>query len=202
MKINTIIWDIGGVLERTEDHAPRIQLANRLDLDINQLSDLIFGNSTQFRVQLGQISREEHLSYVQQELDLATRSELDQVLTDFFAGDRLDTELVDHIRRLKTSYTTAVLSNYSSILREKISTTWKIGDAFDHLIISSEVGQMKPSPEIYEIALETIGCQPDEAVFIDDFQENILGAQQLGIHGILFNSPQQTLADLKTLLKG
>ena len=202
MQINTIIWDIGGVLERTVDAAPRFELASRLGIDVEELSDLIFGTSTEFRVQLGQISREEHLAYVQTQLRLATRAELDQVLDQFFSGDRLDTNLVDHIRQLKTSCTTAVLSNYSEILREKISTTWKIGDAFDHLIISSEVGHKKPDPEIYHIALQTIGCQPDEAAFIDDFTENIVAARQLGIHGIHFKTPEQTLSEIKILLKG
>lgn len=202
MKINSIIWDIGGVLERTEDPTPRNEIADHLGMTVNALSDLIFGNTTEFRVQLGQISREAHLAFVGSQLGLDDRAELDQVIDQFFAGDQLDTELVDHIRELKTKYTTAVLSNYSEILREKITTSWEIGDAFDHLIISAEVGCKKPGPEIYQIALETLGCQPGEAVFIDDFIENIQAARQLGIHGILFQTPEQTLAELNTLLKG
>ena len=95
-----------------------------------------------------------------------------------------------------------MLSNYSEILREKITTTWKIGDAFEHLIISSEVGHKKPDPEIYQIALQTIGCQPGEAVFIDDFIENIEAARQLGIHGIHFITAEQTLSEIDILLKG
>jgi len=200
MKINTIIWDIGGVLERTEDHTPRQQQAEDLGISVNDLSELIFGNSTEFKVQLGQISREEHLAYVQAELGLSSRKAMDEVLEKFFAGDRLDTELVDNIRDFKTRFTTAVLSNYSSILREQINTTWKIGDAFDHLIISSEVGYKKPDPEIYRIALEKIGCQTNEAVFIDDFIENIHGAEALGIHGIHFKNAKQALSELASCL--
>jgi putative hydrolase of the HAD superfamily len=200
MKINTIIWDIGGVLERTEDLAPRQQVADRLGMSVADLSALIFGDTTQFRVQLGHISREEHFRYVQAELGLATQAELDRVLAKFFGGDRLDTNLVEHIRELKTSYTTAVLSNYSEILREKITHNWQIGDAFDHLIISAEVGHKKPKPEIYQIALEKAGCQPGEAVFIDDFIENVRAARQLGIHGIHFRTVEQTLDELSNLL--
>jgi epoxide hydrolase-like predicted phosphatase len=200
MKINTIIWDIGGVLERTEDLAPRQQVATRLGMTVEGLSALIFGDTTQFRVQLGQISREEHLRYVQTQLGLANRTELDQILSEFFGGDRLDTDLVDHIRDLKTSYTTAVLSNYSEILRDRITKEWQIGDAFDHLIISAEVGHKKPEPEIYQFALKKMGCQPGESVFIDDFIENIRAAEQLGLHGIHFQSVEQTLNQLNNLL--
>lgn len=200
MKINTIIWDIGGVLERTEDHAPRRALAASLNTTVDQLSHLIFGNSTEFRVQLGLISREEHFDYVQSELGLATKAELSAVIDQFFAGDRLDFKLVDHIRDLKRNYTTAVLSNYSDILRDRINNEWEIGDAFDHLIISAEVGFKKPSPEIYQVTIDTIGCQPGEAVFIDDDPNNIQAARQQGLQGIQFQSPEQALNQLNIIL--
>jgi len=202
MTITTIIWDIGGVLERTEDLTPRLQLAKRLGIPVDELSDLIFGNSTEYRVQLGMVSREEHFRYVQQQLGLASPAELEEVVTEFFAGDRLDTTLVDRIRELKTDYTTGVLSNYSDALRDKINHTWKIGDAFDFLIISAEVGWKKPSPEIYQIVLEKAECPPEQAVFIDDDPTNIQAARQLGIQGIRFQNREQALDQLETILKG
>lgn len=200
MQINTIIWDIGGVLERTEDDSPRKKVAKRLGMTTGQLGALIFGDTTEFQVQLGKISRDEHLEHVRKQLGLSSRDELDQVLAEFFGGDRLDMELVAYIRKLKTDYTMVVLSNYSDILRKQINEIWKIGDAFDHLVISAEVGHKKPSPEIYQIALEKAGCQPGEAVFIDDFIENIEAAQQLGIHGIHFQSVEQALDELDKIL--
>jgi putative hydrolase of the HAD superfamily len=121
-------------------------------------------------------------------------------LEEFFAGDRLDVVLVDHIRHLKQNYTTAVLSNYSPRLRGKIFQLWQIADAFDHLIISAEVGVRKPDPKIYQITLEAVGCQADQAVFIDDVAENIAAAQSIGLHGIHFQSREQALRDLDSLL--
>jgi epoxide hydrolase-like predicted phosphatase len=108
---------------------------------------------------------------------------------------------VNHIRELKQNYCTAVLSNYMAVLRQRITGEWQIGDAFHHLIISSEVGLMKPSPEIYQFALETVGFAPEETVFIDDFIENVEGARAVGIHGILFTDPQQAKTSLKELLE-
>jgi putative hydrolase of the HAD superfamily len=202
MKITTIIWDIGGVLERTEDLTPRQQLAERLGMTVDDLSHLIFGNSTEFRVQLGQISLDNHYHFVREQLGVRSRVDFNEVIAQFFAGDRLDTGLVDQIRELKADYTTAVLSNYSEVLREKITTTWKIADAFDYLVISFEVGYKKPSPEIYQIALAKAGCRPEEAVFIDDDIGNIQAAQQLGLHGIHFHNVEQALDELYTLLNG
>ena len=53
----------------------------------------------------------------------------------------------------------------------------------------------------YQIALERLAVQPEAAVFVDDFIENIEGARKLGIQGIHFQSPDQALAELRDLLE-
>ncbi|MGD8456836.1 MAG: HAD family phosphatase [Anaerolineales bacterium] len=200
MTIHAILWDIGGVLERTEDLTPRQKVAERLGIKIPDLIHLFFGHTDDFRVQLGEITPEEHWENVRRQLDLG-ESEMTAVRNDFFAGDRLDMDLIDFIRELKHEYCTAVVSNYMSGLRDRIMNEWDIGDAFHHLIISAEVGMMKPQPEIYQFALETLGFAPEETVFIDDFTENVEGAQAVGIHGILFTSPEQVRIELSKLLQ-
>lgn len=199
MKIEAIIWDIGGVLERTEDPTPRRALANRLGWQMDPLMELIFGSRDGYRVQLGLISYHEHLQNLGEILG-QTQAEIKQTISEFFAGDRLDMDLVDNIRQLKHDYTTAVLSNYSSLLREKINQQWHIADAFDHLIISAEVGVKKPDPEIYQLTLERVGCLPGQAVFIDDAIENIDAAHSAGIHAVHFQNPAQAWRELSTLL--
>ena len=199
MTIHAILWDIGGVLERTEDLVPRQKIAERLGIEVPDLTRLLFGHTDNFRVQLGEITPEAHWENVRNQLDLS-ESEMVAVRQAFFAGDRLDMDLVDYVRDLKHNHCTGVVSNYMAVLRDRIMDEWDIGDAFHHLIISAEAGLMKPQPEIYQLALETIGFDPEETVFIDDFLENVEGAQAVGIHGILFNSPEQVRTELSKLL--
>jgi HAD superfamily hydrolase (TIGR01509 family) len=59
---------------------------------------------------------------------------------------------------------------------------------------------MKPEARIYQIALEQAGVSPNEAVFVDDFYENIEGCEKVGIKGIHFKDPESALKQLKTLL--
>lgn len=200
MAIRAIIWDVGGVMERTEDSGPRKALAGRLGWDVADLGDLIFGNNDHHRVQLGQISYETHWQNVAQVLGVPF-SEVWQIRDEFFAGDKIDYALVDEIRSLKKDYTTAILSNYMIVLRDQVENVWKIGDAFDYLIISAEVGARKPDAAIYRIALDKVGSQPEEAVFLDDFIENVEGARNVGMHTVWFKNPQQALADLRKILK-
>lgn len=70
---------------------------------------------------------------------------------------------------------------------------------FDEKLFSCQEGIAKPDPEIYRRALNRLNLQPQEAVFIDDRQENIDAAKALGIHGVLFQSPQQVKHDLAML---
>jgi 2-haloacid dehalogenase len=63
----------------------------------------------------------------------------------------------------------------------------------DDLLISGEVGVIKPDPRIFEILLERNAIDPATAVFIDDVEANARAATRLGIHGIHFRSP----ADLR-----
>ena len=74
-------------------------------------------------------------------------------------------------------------------------------DAFDSLTISSEVGAVKPKPKIYESALQKANIRAEEAIFVDDFYENIEACEQLGMKGIFFKDPEKALRDLKRLLK-
>jgi putative hydrolase of the HAD superfamily len=69
------------------------------------------------------------------------------------------------------------------------------------MIISSEVGAAKPSEEIFHIALKQLGVSPNEAVFVDDFIENIQACEKVGMKGIHFRDAESAMKQLKTLLK-
>lgn len=200
MTIKAVIWDVGGVLERTEDPEPRRALAQRLGWKVGPLMDLVFGNNDAHRAQLGQISLADHWQNVRRALG-QTEDELERTIEEFFAGDELDTQLVNAIRRMREDYTTAILSNYFPILREKVNHQWKIGDAFDHLVVSAEVGVKKPDLRIFQIVLESVGCSPGQAVFIDDMIENIAAAREAGLHAVHFQTRDQALDSLNSLLQ-
>jgi putative hydrolase of the HAD superfamily len=72
-------------------------------------------------------------------------------------------------------------------------------DLFDAVVISSEVGMRKPDERIFRHALELLGTDPAECVFIDDIEHNIRAAERLGIRGIHHTSPDTTIAELRAL---
>ena len=73
-------------------------------------------------------------------------------------------------------------------------------EMFDVTIFSCAEGTAKPESLIYEIALERLRVKPKEAIFIDDRPDFTAGAQRVGIHAILFESPDQ--AKRRLMLEG
>ena len=118
---------------------------------------------------------------------------------EFFAGDVLDRDLVDYIRSLRARYKTGLLSNAWPDTRDYLVRN-RVEDAFDVLVISAEVGIMKPERGIFELTLRQLGVAAQEAAFIDDTSINVEAAGQMGLHGILFRNRRQVQNELQALL--
>ncbi|MFZ6026146.1 MAG: HAD family hydrolase [Chloroflexota bacterium] len=199
MDIQALIFDIGGVLVRTVDRSPRTALARRLGMTYEALEELVFGGESGRRAQRGEISAQEQWAHVCRQLEWP----LDRWLAlqqEFFAGDRLDTELIDDIRTWRRRYKTGIISNALSDVRATIASQWHFEDAFDVIVTSAEVGVMKPDARIFQVALQALAVQPQQAVFIDDFPRNVEGAKVIGMQAIHFRNPGQVKDELRQLL--
>jgi epoxide hydrolase-like predicted phosphatase len=75
-----------------------------------------------------------------------------------------------------------------------------LGELFDAVVISAEVGLHKPQPEIYLTAAERLGRSPQRCVFVDDLRENCAGAEAVGMTAILHRDAAETVARLEDLL--
>ncbi|KAF9893553.1 hypothetical protein FE257_010865 [Aspergillus nanangensis] len=71
---------------------------------------------------------------------------------------------------------------------------------FDGIYVSANVGMRKPDLCFYNYVLEDIGLPSHAVVIVDDLQENVLAAQSLGIHGILFESHEELCRRIQNLL--
>jgi putative hydrolase of the HAD superfamily len=200
MVVQAIIFDFGGVLVRTEDRKPRTVLAERLGMTYDELSALIFDSPSAIQAMRGEISALEHWDEVRKSLDLDAEG-IEWVSTEFWAGDALDENLVNVLRSLRPRYTTVLLSNAWDDLRPMIEEEWKIDDAFDRLVISAEIGMVKPDLQIYLWVIAELGVDASQAVFVDDFIQNIEGANAAGMKTIHFQSPDQALQELRSLLE-
>jgi epoxide hydrolase-like predicted phosphatase len=201
MSIKAVIFDQGGVIVRTEYQAPRQHLAERFGMEYDDIDKVVFGggaNSSAARASIGEITEDEHWLNVMKLLKQPA-SEYERIRDEFFGGDVIDHEILDFLRSIKPKFKVALISNAWSGLRNYIVRE-KFDDVFDHMIISAEVGVAKPDAKIYHIALEQLQVQPEEAVFVDDFIENIEACEEIGMEAIHFKHPTTAIQQLKELL--
>ena len=81
---------------------------------------------------------------------------------------------------------TALLSNCNPEVMGLVRSQRPMQRYFDTLVVSSEVGCLKPDPAIYRITLGRLGVEPGAALFVDDRAENVAGAEAVGLNALHF----------------
>jgi epoxide hydrolase-like predicted phosphatase len=197
--IKAVIWDVGGVLIRTQDQQPRERLAKSYNLTRAELSALVFDSEEAVRATIGEIPESVLWQMVAHTLNIPA-GKLANFKQQFWAGDCIDQELHDFIGKLRPRFKTGLLSNAWSEARKETEERFHLLGVFDVLVYSAEVHLAKPDPRIFQLALERLGVQPQEAIFMDDFPANIEAANVLGMHGVHFENSQQAQQDVIKIL--
>jgi len=193
-----MIWDLEGVLLLTRGGDVEVGVARRLGLQPEDVRAFFHGEFND-RTDLGEFQQRDFWHHILDNLGLPR--EKVTALDDFLYEDTyIDRELLEIVREYRKQYKTAMLSNYSEMLRPMLETYWRVDGAFDEIIISCEVKMIKPDPGIFELTLARMGCLPEETVFIDDRIKNIEGAQKFGMHTVHYQNRQQSLYDLEQIL--
>lgn len=197
--IRAVFWDVGGVIVRTHDWGGRRRWEKQIGLQPHELERIVFRGEMGKRAAIGHANADDVWTWVLNHLGLL-ESDRHSLQRDFFEGDRVDEELVAFIRSLRSTYLMGVISNAWPEIRHWLENEWQIADAFDHIVLSAEVGMAKPDPRIFHLALDGLEVSPIESVFIDDFEENIKAAKEIGMRAVLFRDPEQIITELRQLL--
>jgi HAD superfamily hydrolase (TIGR01509 family) len=192
--IDIVFFDLGGVILRTEYQAPREHLAERLNVSYEDLVRIVFEGESARKASLGEITAQQHWAAVAGRLGRPV-AEAPALREEFFGGDVLDRELLEVIRALRPGRRTGLISNAWADTRDYTIHN-RFDDAFDVLVISAEVGFLKPDPRIYELALRLAGAAPGAALLVDDMAENVEGAMAVGMSAILFSDTARLRQDL------
>jgi epoxide hydrolase-like predicted phosphatase len=187
--LRAIIFDVGGVLIRTHSRTGREKWATRLGMDSWEFENFVFNGESGRQTQLGQKTFDAHWRWLGDYFGLSEET-LVEMRHDFFAGDVMNEPLVVYIKRLRQTYRTGILSNFGDEARQLWTETFPFIDYFDGIVISCEVGLMKPVPQIYHLAAASVGVKVAEALFVDDFIENIEGAKRAGMQALHFADPE------------
>ena len=194
-----VIFDMGGVLIKTVDRTARSALARQLGMTYEAMEALVYNSETARQAMVGKVSENDHFNYVLNKLGVPNFG-IRSFQEAFWGGDDLDSELESFIGSLKNQYKLGLLSNAMDSTRKWLSEKYKILNLFDECVFSAEVKMAKPDAQIYQLILDRLNINPQDAIFIDDFIENIQTANQLGISTVHYRSTKQTINEINNLL--
>ncbi len=197
--IKAVIWDLAGVVLHTVKGTFNSLLAERLGASLKDIEHIMSLEENDLW-DIDAIDDDTFYTFILKELNMPIEkiSILKKfVLEDFY----IDQEILSYIKKIRGSFTTALLTNFPAHVHDFMKTDWIVDGAFDHMIASCDVKLLKPDPAIYALTLARIGCLAEESVFIDDREINVKAAEKLGIKGIVYQNRPQTINDLEAILQ-
>lgn len=195
--IKAVIFDLGGVVFTSGTKKFSEHLAKKYEVDIEKAKAILDKSDIGNAYRTGKISRDEFWDAVKKELQLEEHTDiLEQKWIDVYVVIEETKEIV---QLLAKQYKVYFLSDNVKERVEAIDKKYNFKSWFHGGISSHEVGIRKPHPDIYTIALEQTGFLPEEVLFVDDKENNLTPAKDLGIQILLFETPEKLSHDLQQL---
>ncbi len=204
--IDTVIFDVGGVLAATGRHS---DFARRFPPEhAAQVTQIFVGDYAQdddhpwHRLERGEITLEENRRLNRIALDeagiqLPAPPPSGGPMIVFRASEPM-VELVKELRA--GGIRLGVLTNNVAEFRENWRSMMPFDEWFDDIVDSHEVGLRKPNPAIYQLALARLGAEAGRTAFLDDVLTNVSAAESVGIRGVLVEEdPTEAIATTRRL---
>jgi epoxide hydrolase-like predicted phosphatase len=200
MGIRAVVFDIGGVLEITPDLGVTARWESRLGLADGEMARRMgeiwaageIGAVTESDVRRATIDR------------LGITEEQAEAMSADFWTQYLGTpnaELIEYARGLRPRLRTGILSNSFVGAREREQAEYGFEELVDDIVYSHEAGISKPDPRIFKLACERLEVQPDEVIFVDNWEPHIAAAREVGLHGVHYRDDNaQAIREIEELV--
>ena len=184
MKPRAVIFDYGGVVMR-EDAAEFDEFAARHGLPPGVMW-AAFHDIPEYRLsRTGRLDAAGYRKGVQRALARYLGEEGARAALDDWDRLREDVspiepEIRDLLARLKGRVLLGLLSNAGAGLAARLEDNG-IAALFDDVVCSGDVGLAKPDPAVYRFAADRLHVEPEDCLFVDDMERNVLGAREAGM---------------------
>ena len=199
MKIQTIIFDLGGVLIDWNPEYVYLKEFNGDRIKMKWFFENICTSSWNEQQDGGKLMKEATKERVKLFPEYKKLIEMfygrwEEMLKDEISGT---VKIIQDLK--KNNYRLIALTNWSAETFPIAIKKYKFLELFEGIVVSGEIKMLKPFKEIYDYTIEKYNLDPKKCVFIDDRLDNVEGAIICGINGIQFESPEKLINKLKEL---
>lgn len=194
--IKTVIFDLGNVIVPFDFTLGYAGIERLCGHGAEEVRRRLRSTDLVTRFESGQVEPREFVRQFASLMEMNTSyEEFCDVWTSVFLPETLVPDSL--MERIHARHRLILLSNTNDIHYSMIERTYPILRHFDDRILSYRVGAMKPSPRIYQEAIASAGCRPEECFFTDDVEAYVEGARREGIDAVQFQSAAQVEEALK-----
>ncbi len=190
-----LLFDLGRVLVYFDFTIAYRALTDFCPYPAAEMPKRLFTTDLVRRLETGRIGADEfHAGFSELfglDLDYASFS---RIWTSIFTHELLPESLIESLAK---RYRLVLLSNTNPIHFEMIRAAYPHLRHFHDLVLSYEVGALKPEEAIYRAAIDRAGCKPEECFYTDDIPEFVEGGRRAGLDAVQFESHEQLLRELR-----
>jgi putative hydrolase of the HAD superfamily len=204
-----VLFDFGGVFTQSPFEAVRLA-RDELGADPEVVLEVLFGDYDQdtdhpwHRLERGEMTFGDARTEINA-MGAARGLTFDpfSAFARFGTGGAMADAMVARVRQLRVDgVRTALITNNVRELGDGWRALIPVDELFEVVIDSSHAGVRKPDPAIFQLALNALGVDAADCIFLDDFPGNIAGAEAVGIRGVLVGSDRHAaIAELDALLR-
>jgi glucose-1-phosphatase len=195
--LKLVFFDLGGVLVTVKTRQAKESLAEALGIPTDS-AETIWNQHLLLHLEYerGTLTTEQWLSSMEHEFKQFSRSKILSVFTDIF---EINTEVLQIAKKLSESFVMSLLSNTNPLHFYRIMCDYPELHFFRDPIASFQVNALKPGREIYRHACERLAHEPRQCALIDDRIENVHAANDFGMLGIHYQSPELLITELRNI---
>jgi len=192
MKYKAILFDADGLII----HSPRFSERLQKEYGITWETLKLFFQGPFQECKVGKADLKNELAKTAEAW--GWKDSIDALLAFWFQGDIVDEEIKNLVSTLRQNGVQCYLATNQEEYREKyLENELELNSIFDGFFVSARLGYLKNDPRFFEEAIENLGFEKQEILFIDHDKENIDAAKAAGLSTYIFHD----LEDCKTFLK-
>ena len=189
-----IAFDLGNVLTMVDERPAARELARLSGATEERAFSVCFDPRVKRVLETGQVTFPEFASAAMR--DLGLRIPLERFIEIFGLSLTPNLEIFGLVEAVASHHRVALCSNTSEPHWALERGRLPFAARFDPVVLSYQVGAMKPDRRIYDSISRLSGVPHEAIMFIDDVPANVEGAIATGIRGVQFTTVRQLEADL------